>query len=227
MRTTTCIALALASAALGCASSIDDSRAGANPAIEVEAQRAALALATCEEMKGDITPFAQAAAAEANEARIQYDADNKNPNAVKYFGEYFNTELVGERLLRIVQLGRSPRVEYECQDPTVDKCKQYPTMAFYCDDEKCGHYSDSDGWTLDVCGDRFWSPEYVNGYDGGTSASQTGIMVHEMAHLSGAPEDSYLLNEDNLVNAMTMMWQSVNSQNIAESYRQYVMHNVP
>jgi hypothetical protein len=52
-------------------------------------------------------------------------------------------------------------------------------------------------------------------------------MVHEMSHLAGAPEDSYLLNEDNLVNAMTMEWQSVDSQNIAESYRQYVMHNVP
>lgn len=222
MRTTISIALAALPAIAGCAAAVDDATAQTQPTVAVEGTSAALT-GTCEDMKGELSSFGMWAAAEANEARSQLDADPDNDLVVRYFGTEFDRQLVTARLIQIVQLGRSSRVHFICQDPNAGTCLERPTTAFYCEDEKCGHYQDSDDWTLNVCGERFWEDMYKNGQDGGNSASQTGIMVHELAHLAGAVEDTYMLNEAALVEAAMLPYISITLPSVAEAYRLYVM----
>jgi hypothetical protein len=176
-------------------------------------------LGSCEDRSDELADFAFWASNEAIEGLTRYDEDQDNELAVRYFGQNYDHDRVRARLLRLGQLARSPRLKFECLDESAQECAD-PNKVLYTWDTE---WMKTDGWSIYVCGDRFWNERYVNGQDGGSDASQVGIMVHEISHLTGAISDAFTLNESALVDAALDPTGSFLMPDVAEAYRFYVM----
>jgi hypothetical protein len=204
-------------AAYGCAGAADN-----------EAKSVAGALhASCEGVVDQLPMYAQEAALTANEAGSAYDEDPDNDTAAKYFGMNYDHDLLRQRLTRLVQLGRSSRLTFQCLDESVAECQgKNKTTALW---TLSSDWQKSE-WTIRVCGDRFWSYGEFSADLGGDAtslgtASRQGVMVHELAHLTGATMgDSVLLREQLIIaGAMDPSGSRAMPEN-AEAFRYYIMN---
>jgi hypothetical protein len=188
--------------------------------VAAESGSAAL-LGDCESMKVEFWGFAWRAAAKLEQAKAAFDADPGSDLEIRYFGEYVDRAKVSAIMGRAAERGRSGTLDFICHDPeTTQACIDYPTMAFWVYPQDALR---TEGWEINVCGVRFWDYLYVNGYDGRDSATQVGIMVHELSHLGGATSDQNTLDEITLMKTVANMSGSQIASGFAESYRHYTM----
>jgi hypothetical protein len=222
MRTVTGIALVFLVAAPSCATEIDDVASNPDTHAEVSAKTAALS-GSCEGREDELKEFAMWASSAAIEAFTDYEQDPNNELATRYFGQNYDQSLVHARLVRIGQLGRSERLHFVCLDANDDTCSDDNSKVFYTWDTE---WRDTDGWNIYVCADRFWADQYVNGVDSDFGASQIGIMVHEISHLTGAISDAFRGNEQAVIDAAADPTGSYLMPGVADAHRFYVMKTI-
>ncbi len=194
---------------------------------DVEGLGAAIS-GSCEGRLDELSDYAQYAALTANEARSAYDANEDNEMAVKYFGQNYDHDLLRQRLIRLVQLGRSSRLTFECLDETDASCSgEHEDAALW---TLSTDWQNTDGWNIRVCGDRFWSYSEAGPDSGGDAmsigtASRIGVMVHEIAHLTGAiMGDSVTLREQLIIDGAQDPNGSYLMPDNAEAFRFYIMN---
>lgn len=204
--------------ASGCVSAADEASAAASRP-DVGALSASLT-ESCDDRVAELTEFAQWASSETIEAWSLFDEDPNNELVVRYFGQNFNHDLVRSRLIKLAQLGRSEHLAFQCEDENDGPCAESDQNVLWSaeDEWKNGDFR------IHVCGGRFWDDRYVNGQDRGDGASQVGIMVHEISHLTGAYSDADTRNEDGVIAAASNPTISFLMPDEAEAYRFYVMN---
>lgn len=216
MRKIMAVAMVTIAAAQGCAAESLNTESQASPGSEVGIVKAGLA-ASCSDRLGELRDFAFWASSAADRALTDFEQDPSSYLARRYFGPDFTTGIVSYRLSRLIQIGRDSTLKFECVSEAEPSCAN-PDRALWTWDTEWQKTSD---WTIYVCAERFWDEEYVNGEDDWEQASQVGIMVHELAHLTGAISDYATLDEDLLVEAAS--YPENDATGWAESYRFYVM----
>jgi hypothetical protein len=201
----------------GCVSALDEASEPGSQS-DVGALSASLTV-NCEDRVGELTDFAQRASSETIEAWYLYDDDPNNELVIRYFGQNFDHDRLRARLIKLAQLGRSEHLAFQCEDESTDACADPENILWSTPDE----WKNGD-WRIHVCGGRFWEDRWVNGQDSGNGASQVGIMVHEISHLTGAYSDADTRNEAGVIAAASDPIGSYLMPDEAEAYRFYVMN---
>lgn len=217
MRVMNGFSLSVVVVASACVSAIDQAAETTQP--DVGALSASLTV-SCEDRVAELTEFAQWASSETIEAWSLFDEDPNNELVVRYFGQSFNHDLLRSRLIELAQLGRSEHLAFQCEDENSGPCADSDLNVLWSKEDE---WRNGD-FRIHVCGGRFWEDRYVNGQDSGHDASQVGIMVHEISHLTGALSDADTRDEDGVIAAASIPTVSYLMPGEAEAYRFYVMN---
>jgi hypothetical protein len=218
MRTMMGVTLA---AAMSCSAPLE--HADRQPAVEaaVEPLLSDSEKEFCDSLMGQLIWLSAEAGREVPAALQAFEADPNSELVNRYFSESANRDVIHQRLIDMVQIGQSGLWKFKCEDPDEGVCLEKPRTLFYCLEGSCGHTNETDNYTMSACGDRFWADEYIEGIDDGDGASQTGLMVHELAHLAGALDDSCTQSEQCLIDTARFIGGGM--VNYADAYRLYVM----
>lgn len=192
-----------------------------------EVERSEQALRTlCEE--GELVAYAQVAVERTSYALAAYEADEYNETVVKYFGEYYDHDILRARLAQLIERGASPDLQFICQEASVPECQgDAVTAALW---TRYNEWEQTDGWTIRACGGRFWidyiaEPDLGGDKDSIGTASRVGVMVHELAHLTGAVQGhSVQMREQLVIEGALNSQGSIEMVNNAEAFRFYIMN---
>jgi hypothetical protein len=211
-----CVLAAALAVATGCANQLDSGGASGPETHQVGKVSAALFTNCSEDDARFLGNHAFYVATAATEAYGNYAPDS--PLVLKYFGTGHDNDSVKSTLEQIINVAYSDQLNFVC-DPSEagdgTDCDNPATVLWSWDSA----WRTGD-WTIHVCGHQLWAPKYENGVDNGAGASQTGIMVHEIAHLAGAWWEGY--GEDFVLQSAQQT--PYFSPLYAEAYRLYVMN---